>query len=548
MQILRDYQIEGANAVMAEFAKGVLSTCVVWATGLGKTSLAAEIVSRFAPKQVLFVCERTQLVNQAAARIEAHTGLRCAVERGEHRVNPGLLESGLPIVASIQSLNSTWGDGRRMHKFKPDLVIVDEFHHSAAPQYERLFSYLPPTCFRLGLSATPKRLDGLALGKHFQTVAHKFELQAAIEAGWLCDIAQEFIRVQELDFSKIRTVRGDLDQKQLAAVMEAENIVQRTCQPSLEILFGVERGSLATLTPDQWGIFLQSNASHAPFPAIMFCVTVKHAELAAEVLNRGHRDIAKMICAKTPEEDRQELFRDFRAGKFSVLTNCGVLGEGVDLPEVTVVFQCRATKSLGVWTQQLGRGARTLPGTIDGLDTPELRKGAIAASKKQFVRVVDFVGNSGRHKLISSIDVLGGDYSEAVREQALTSALERNKPVKMSSLLVNVEISEARRRKELEESKRRAEDVAKRHLTAAVNYSSRTVNPFEQSMQPEFQSVYRGPSATPKQIKVIARAGVHPDWWGKRKASWIIGKLIENDWRLPAEMEFLKRPKHQKAV
>lgn len=69
---LRDYQAAGADAVQREL-QTVRSTAVIWATGLGKSTLAAELVRRWSPAPTLFICERKELVWQAAERITAHT-------------------------------------------------------------------------------------------------------------------------------------------------------------------------------------------------------------------------------------------------------------------------------------------------------------------------------------------------------------------------------------------------------------------------------------------------------------------------------------------
>ena len=536
---LRDYQLEAADLTVRELEK-VRSTCVIWATGLGKTTLAAELIRRWHPEQCMFVCERKELAEQAADRIFKHTGIQCGIERGDYHVNmDDMFSNNRPVVASIQSLNSKHGEfGKRMYKFKPKFVFVDEFHHSCAPQYERFFNYLGPETKLVGLSATPKRLDGKALGKHFETVAHKYELKQAIDDGWLCDIAQEYIQIRGLDFSKIRTVRGDLDASELKTILQPEEMVQRFCQPSLEIVFGVERGSLSTLTPDMWGEHLRTNG-HAPFRTIMFCASVLQAQLAAEVFNRATKDVANWISGEVSMEDRHEIMQDFRAGRYAVLTNCAVLGEGVDVPQVEVILQARPTKSLSLWIQQLGRGTRTLPGVIDGLLTVAERKEAIAKSAKQWVRVVDFVGNSGRHKLISSIDILGGEMSEEVRNKALDIALAKGKPVAVAVTLSNAQ-KELERQKE--DAKKRIEDERKRHLLAGVEYKAKKVNPFSKEGQSSSFWIKKqkaiGVPATDKQCKLIGKCGIYPIGWTKKQAGMIISLLVNNNWRLPADPQY----------
>ncbi|VTS08175.1 hypothetical protein [Gemmata obscuriglobus] len=74
----------------------------------------------------------------------------------------------------------------------------------------------------------------------------------------------------------------------------------------------------------------------------------------------------------------------------------------------------RPTKSNAYYTQAIGRGTRTLRGTLHpDLATPEARRAAIAASAKPSVLVIDFVGNSGRHKLISAVDIFAGNHPQS---------------------------------------------------------------------------------------------------------------------------------------
>ncbi len=522
MYSLRDYQVEGKAAVLKELETH-RSTAVIWATGLGKTRLAAELIAHWYPATTMFICERQELVWQTAEKIKLWTGLDCAIEQGLNRITVNELWGvDRPVIASIQSLNSNWGQaGKRMQKFKPAFVICDEAHHSTAPTYEKFFNYIGPQTKLVGLTATPKRLDGKAIGKHFETVAHQLELREAIQKGWLCDIAQEVVEIMGLDYSKIKTVRGDLDSKQLAQVLEPEEMVQRMVMPSLEIIYGVTRGSLATVPPDKWAEHLAKG--HAPFRTIMFCVSVAQAELTAKIFNRAMQGKANWICGKHHGEDREERMNGFRSGAIPIITNCGVLGEGVDVPETELILQARPTKSLSLWVQQLGRGTRTLPGVLTDKETPEERIAAIKASTKPVVRVVDFAGNSGRHHLITSVDVLGGDLPEDVRSRALADAVARKGPVRMAATLVNAKLKID---EETKEALKRAEENHKRHLLASVNYKSHEVSPFKPNGHSSPWFKHAGSAATPPQQKLLRWAGVN-NFQGvsKKIAGFYISKI-----------------------
>ena len=107
---------------------------------------------------------------------------------------------------------------------------------------------------------------------------------------------------------------------------------------------------------------------------------MKQAETMSGIFNRVSPGISSWVCAETPEDERDQLVRDFADGRVGVVCNVDVLSEGYDNPYVECVIQARATKSRSRYSQQIGRGTRALPGIVDGLDTSAQRKEAIAAS------------------------------------------------------------------------------------------------------------------------------------------------------------------------
>jgi len=82
--------------------------------------------------------------------------------------------------------------------------------------------------------------------------------------------------------------------------------------------------------------------------------------LIEEFESRGVRAVG--VHAKTPKEDRRQIVRDFKDGQISVLVNCGVFTEGVDIPNIDCVVMGRPTKSDILFIQMLGRGLRKSPG------------------------------------------------------------------------------------------------------------------------------------------------------------------------------------------
>jgi len=482
--ILRPYQAAASDAIFKEWQDND-STLVVMPTGGGKTVLFADIIRRVFPRRALVIAHREELIFQARDKIQRVTGLSADVEMGEYRAEGGLFGSARVIVSTIQTQCSGGDGGGRMAKFDPSqfgLLIIDEAHHATSPSYRRVIDYYRtnPALKVLGVTATPDRADEEALGQVFQSVAFDYEVLDAIHDGWLVPIEQQMVHVEGLDYSDVRTTAGDLNGGDLAAVMEAERNLQPMASASLAIV-GQRR-------------------------ALVFTSSVKAAEMTAEIFNRHRPEMAAWVCGKTDREERRRVLADFAAGKVQVVCNCGVLTEGFDDPGVEVVIMGRPTKSRSLYSQMVGRSTRPLPGVVDGPDTPEARKAAIAASAKPSCLVVDFVGNAGRHKLITSADILGGKVSEEALERAVKRVSAAGGPVNMTEALDEAEA-------ELREQRRLAEAARRANLVAKARFTTQSVDPFDVlHLDPvKTRGWDAGRQLTEKQRSLLAKQGINPD-------------------------------------
>ena len=246
------------------------SALIVLPTGLGKTVVFSEIVRQFQPTRALVVAHREELIFQAAETIKKVTGLDGGIEMGEYHADGGFFGTLPPYVVTTVQTQCSGGDGGgRMTKFLPQdfgLVVIDEAHHATANTYKRVIDYYRQNtkCKILGVTATPDRADEEALGQVFDTVAYEYQILDAINQGWLVPVQQQTVTVETMDFSNIRTTAGDLNQGELAEVMEEEDNLQRVAVPTVEIC-GERR-------------------------AIVFAATVKQAERLAEIMNRYRPD------------------------------------------------------------------------------------------------------------------------------------------------------------------------------------------------------------------------------------------------------------------
>jgi len=512
----REYQDEAESAAHHEW-ETVTSTAVVMPTGTGKTVLFAKIIKRRLPGRALILAHREELIWQAREKVERFAGVDCGIEMAELHTNATLFGETPVVVSTVQTLNSPWGDRLRMGRFKPtdfDLLVCDECHHATAPSYRRIFDYFKqnPKLKILGVTATPDRADEEALGQVFDSVAYDYEILDAIHDGWLVPISQQFVSVGGLDFSEVRTTAGDLNGADLANIMESEKNMQGVTAASLQII-GNRR-------------------------AILFTCSVKQAEQASDIFNRHKPGMAAWVCGATNKDDRREMLTRFKNGEIQVMCNCGVLTEGFDDPGVEVIIMGRPTKSRSLYAQMAGRGTRPLDGLVDGQANKEDRKRAILESNKPQCLIVDFVGNSGRHKLMSAADILGGKVSDEAIARAVDRAKKTNSAVRMDTAL---DEEEQKLRDEIAQRKQ-AELARKAKLVAKVKYSAKDINPFDVfEIEPvKIRGWDNGRVLSEAQSQMLMRQGINPDKMPYAQARQLITEMFK---RMDKKLCTLKQAK-----
>jgi superfamily II DNA or RNA helicase len=471
---LRAYQRGAVEAAGREWRE-CRSTLIVLPTGTGKTVVAAEIIRQRAHLgRVLWLAHRGELLTQAGNTIAGLAGLKCDLEKGESYAqdSAGLVEPAPVVVASVQSMHK----GRRTRFARDEFatIVVDEAHHAPAKSYRGILGWFSGAKV-LGLTATPDRGDRVGLKAAFESVAYQYEIRRAIEEGYLTPIRQQAIECADLDLSDIKTVAGDLHQGELEKALTIDKVLHQIAGPLCKEAHGR--------------------------PTVVFTVGVQQAHALADVL-AGYGVRAVAIDGSLPQQVREERLAAYRSGAAQMIINCAVLTEGWDAPETACVAVARPTKSRALYAQMLGRGTRPLAGVIDGLDTDEARKAAIAASPKTDCMVLDFVGNAGRHTLVTPLDVLAGKpLPDDVRKRA-KELTDSGRPSDEALAQAEQEAID-RARKEEERRLREAK------IQAEVAYRKQAVDPFRIAGI-SFDDD-RGPRATPKQLKYLEDLGIKLD-------------------------------------
>jgi superfamily II DNA or RNA helicase/diadenosine tetraphosphate (Ap4A) HIT family hydrolase/HKD family nuclease len=334
-------------------ADGYKAGLIVLATGLGKTWLSAfdSIGNGF--KRVLFVAHREEILDQARRTYrliapEARLGLYTGTEK-----RPDVDA----LFASIQTL----GHEHHLRQFAPDqfdYIVVDEFHHAAAPTYRHLIDHFEPQ-FLLGLTATPERTDGgdlLALCQ--ENLVYRCDLTEGIRRGLLA--AFKYFGVPDLiDYEQIPWRGRRFDEEALTT----HAATQARAENALEQL--VKHGQSRTLG---------------------FCVSIPHADFMADFLaQRGLRAVA--VHSGDTSSPRTASLEKLQRGDLDVVFAVDIFNEGVDLPSVDTILMLRPTESRIVWLQQFGRGLRV-------------------TEDKDHLAVIDYIGNH-RNFLLKPQALLG---------------------------------------------------------------------------------------------------------------------------------------------
>lgn len=447
--------------------------------------------------------------------------MKVGIEMGEYKTieSDELFDSMPPVIVSTVQTQTVGGDGKgRMSKFDPfdfGLLVCDECHRFVAPSCRRIIDYYKtnPNLKILGVTATPDRADEQALGQIFDHVAFDYPIYdveggpSGIGDGWLVPIEQQFVSISGLSYEKIRTTAGDLNQSDLDAVMRAEKNLQGVASATLEI-------------SGNW-------------KGLGFASSVNHAKMLADIFNRHKPGMAAYVHAQTDKLERKKIIADFRRGKIQWVWNCGIFLEGFDDPNIEIVCIARPTKSRSLYEQMIGRGTRphdSIAHKLNECPNGAQRKFLIAQSSKPNLLVIDFAGNSGRHKLVTTADILGGklsdDVIESARQKCLRETRKSGNPVRMDELLEEQEVKlEEKRKREIEQAAQKA------NLIAKAKFKVQKVDPFDLlQIKPALSTRWdKGKQLSIKQRKFLRDRDYDPDQFDYEKGSQLIGALIERN-------------------
>ena len=332
---------------------------LISATGTGKTYASAFAMRSLNFKRVLFLVHRNQIVKQAKAsyeRVFGDTRTMGIVTGDKQELDKDYL------FATIQTMSKE----SIYMQYDPeyfDAIVYDEAHHASANSYKKLMAYFKPK-FTLGMTATPDKRDDQFEGKNIyelfnHQIAYEIRLQEALEEDLLCPF--HYFGITDIDMH-------DESSKEVN---------------DFKYLTSDERVTRVMEQATYYGY------SGSRVKGLIFCSRIDEAkDLSSKFNEKGWRTL--VLSGANTEKEREEAIERLTMdesvnekgqGQLDYILSVDVFSEGVDIVEINQVIMLRPTESPIVFIQQLGRG---------------LRK----AKDKEFVVVLDFIGNYNNNFMI----------------------------------------------------------------------------------------------------------------------------------------------------
>ena len=305
---LRPYQTDLVQRLSKSWRGGHKAPCIVLPCGGGKSVIVAEIARRTAEngKLVLFLVHRKELCDQIRNTFRSWG-----------------VDMDLVNIMMVQTAS------RRAEKMeKPSLIITDENHHSKAASYRKIYDAFPDV-YRVGVTATPVRIDGSGLGDVND------DLIIGVTAKWLienhCLAPYDYYAPSQLDTSSLHTKNGDFDMSEASELLEENCVYGDAIRHYKELANGMK--------------------------AVCYCASLKYSVLMAERFCEAGIP-AKHIDGSTPKAERDKTIEQFRSGEIKILCNVDLISEGFDVPDCGCAILLRPTKSLTLYIQQAMRCMR----------------------------------------------------------------------------------------------------------------------------------------------------------------------------------------------
>ena len=340
-------QLEFVQKLNEIRAMGEHRALLISATGTGKTYAAAFALREIAPRRALFLVHREQILRKAIESFKnvfGDTKSFGLYSGTSHETDRDY------VFATMQTMATHYQDFARQ-EFQ--VIVVDEAHRVGAESYQKMMDYFNPDLW-IGMTASPDRTDKFDVYSAFDhNIAHEIRLQEAMRLNLLCPF----------HYYGITDIFVDGEEK------EKKDFARLVCDERVDFI--IEKAE-----------YFDHSGNRVK--GLAFCSSLEESkELSKKFNERGYRTIA--LSGADSQDARENAVErleqnDWDDGLDYIFT-VDIFNEGIDIPQVNQILMLRPTESPIIFVQQLGRG---------------LRK----AENKEFVMILDFIGNYSNNYMI----------------------------------------------------------------------------------------------------------------------------------------------------
>lgn len=223
----------------------------------------------------------------------------------------------------VETLNNQIKRGLDLNQY--DLLVIDEAHIGNFRKVLEGFKG-----FVIGATATP--VSNPPLKEQYNSIVCPIGIEQLILDNWLA--TPQTYAMHPVDTSQLATARGEFTEASLDDAFNRPKVYE--------------------------GVVREFVGKWRDKKAIVFCVnisaTINTAQAFATALGAAR---VYAVHSKQPIKEREVAIEAFTQSKAGVLINCGIATTGFDCPDIEVVVVNRATKSVALWLQMVGRASRT---------------------------------------------------------------------------------------------------------------------------------------------------------------------------------------------
>jgi superfamily II DNA or RNA helicase len=302
-------------------------------TGGGKTVIFSEIVRRYldtSDKKVVILTHRIELCKQTSKMLEEFGVTNKVINSKVKELDDQ--DQYVCFVAMVETLNNRLNDGL-LDLNDIGMVIIDEAHYNS---FRKLFKFFD-SCFILGVTATPLSSNiKLPMKDNYRELIVGDTIQSLVDKGFLAE-ATTYSYDVGLGSLKIG-MNGDY------TVKSSEDLYTNTSMQE-KLVYAYEEQAKGTKT------LIFNNG----------IVTSKYVQTTFKQAGYPIRHLDN-TCSK---QERKDILKWFKHTPNAILSSVGILTTGFDEPTVETIILNRATKSLTLYLQMIGRGSRILPAKSD---------------------------------------------------------------------------------------------------------------------------------------------------------------------------------------